>query len=165
MVFNASQAERFGGRHVTCARDSEYMAGVDEFPQNLTELPGALTEYFHTPIDPDSLNLSGLGYDFAVAGLCVLPGSGSVHVIYHEQTETPTDQPNALSLWMRPIDTSDTSTDPAQAQLKPDKLYASKATEHDHPMIVWRQGGMGYYLVGDDYDTVQRAFTAISRGQ
>jgi len=165
LVFNASQAERFGNRHALCSRDSEYLSGVDAFPQNLTELPGALGEYFKTPVDPEAMDLSAVGYEFQVAGLCVLPGSGSVHVIYQSQTPNPGDEPWALSLWMRPY-TAQTAPDQTPVpELKPDKLYASEATEHDHPMIVWRQGGMAYYLVGDDYDTVQRAFAAISTGR
>jgi hypothetical protein len=154
-ILSTSMVERFGNRHVKCATKAEPMYGVDQFPQNLTELPGALSEYFHQPIDPQVLNLSGLGYTFDVAGLCVLPAKGAVHMLY--QPQTPTDQSDSLSLWMRPHD--------EVSIIEADKLYASPATETEHPMIAWRHGSMDYYLVGDDYETVQEAFDAIRSHQ
>jgi hypothetical protein len=154
-ILNASMVDQFGSRHFKCSRGIAPMYGTDQFPQDLTQLPGALSEYFGQPVEPDALNLSALGFQFDVAGLCILPGKGSVHIVYESQA--PTGQTDTLSLWLRPYE--------ADLDIEPDKLYASQATQETYPMIVWRHGDMVYYLVGDDYDTVQRAFDAISQNQ
>lgn len=154
-ILNASVVDQFGDRHFKCSRNIVPMHAAEQFPQNLTQLPGALSEYFHKPVNPKVLDLSSLGYDFEVAGLCILPGKGSIHVVYKSQA--PTGQIDTLSLWMRPFE--------AGSNIQPDKLYASKATQETYPMIVWRHSDMVYYLVGDDYDTVQRAFDSISLNQ
>ncbi len=154
-ILNASVVDQFGDRHVKCSRKLTPMVGTDQFPQDLTELPGALSEYFSQPVNPEVLNFSALGYEFDVAGLCIIPGKGSVHVIYRSQA--PTGQTDTLSLWLRPFEQG--------SGIQPDKLYATKATQETYPMIVWRHSDMVYYLVGDDYDTVQRAFDSISQNQ
>jgi len=80
-------------------------------------------------------------------------GDGSVHVIYKSQA--PTGQTDCLSLWMRPFQPG--------SGIEPDKLYATEHTQHTYPMIVWRHENMVYYLLGDNYDAVERAFQAISQ--
>ncbi len=154
-VLNASIVDQFGDRHFKCARHMAKMHGVDKLPQNLTELPGALSEYFHEPINPEVLDFSELGYEFDVAGLCLIPGKGAVHVVY--QSKASTGQTDSLSLWMRPYEEG--------TSIEPDKLYASKATEETYPMVVWHHGDMVYYLVGDNHETVERAFDLIRSSQ
>ncbi len=154
-VLNASIVDQFGDRHFKCARHMAKMHGVDKLPQNLTELPGALSEYFHEPINPEVLDFSELGYEFDVAGLCLIPGKGAVHVVY--QSKASTGQTDSLSLWMRPNEEG--------TSIEPDKLYASKATEETYPMVVWHHGDMVYYLVGDNHETVERAFDLIRTSQ
>ncbi len=154
-VLNASLVDQFGSRHFKCSRNITPLFGRDRFPQDLKQLPGALSEYFNQPVDPEVLNLSPLGYEFSVAGLCVVPGKGAVHMIY--KSKAPTGQIDTLSLWMRPFEEG--------SGIQPDRLYTVADPQENFPMIVWRHGGMVYYLVGDSYDTVQRAFQAISDNQ
>ncbi len=154
-VLNASLVDKFGDRHFKCARKITPMHGTEQFPQKLDELPGALSSYFHQPVDEDALNLSSLGYDFDMVGLCILPGKGSVHVIYKSQAST--GQADTLSLWLRPFE--------AGSGIEPGRLYKTANPQENFPMLVWRTGDMVYYLVGDSYDAVERAFDAISRNQ
>ncbi len=154
-ILNTSMVDQFGDRHFKCARNITPMHGTDRFPQDLTALPGALGEYFDQPIDQDVLNLSSLGYDFDMAGLCVLPGKGAVHMVYKSQA--PTGQTDTLSLWLRPFEQG--------SGIQDAKLYKTADPTENFPMLVWRHGDMVYYLVGDSYDAVERAFDAISRNQ
>jgi len=154
-VLNASLVGQFENRHIKCARHITPMHGTDQFPQDLTALPGALSSYFDQPINQEALNLSALGYEFDMAGLCVLPGKGSVHIVY--QSLASTGQADTLSLWLRPFE--------AGSGIEPDQLYKTANPEEQCPMLVWRAGDMVYYLVGDSHDAVERAFDAISRNQ
>ena len=154
-VLNASMVNKFGDRHNRCARHLTPMHGTDQFPQDLDALPGALSSYFHQPIDEEVLNLSALGYDFDVAGLCLLPGKGSVHIIY--QSQTSTGKPDTLSLWLRPYEEG--------SGIELGKLYKTANPQENFPMLVWRGGDMVYYIVGDSHDAVERAFHAISQNQ
>lgn len=149
-VLNASLVDKFGNRHFKCSRHITPIHGADQFPQNLTKLPGALSEYFHKPIDPELLDLSALGYEFDMAGLCLLPGKGAVHIIYKSQAPGQADM---LSLWMRPFEEG--------SGIEADRLYTTADPQENYPMVVWRHADMVYYLVGDSYDTVERAFEAI----
>jgi len=155
-VLNPAVADRFVDRHFKCSRNITPLIGTDKLPQNLTALPGALSQYFHQPVNPDVLNLSSLGYQFDMAGLCVIPGKGAIHMIY--KSKAPTGQTDTLSLWLRPYQKG--------SGIKPDKLYkTSKDATENLPMLVWRHGNMVYYLVGDSDDAVERAFDTISRNQ
>ncbi len=160
-VLNASLVQRFGGRHIQCSRNNAPLKGADKFPQNLTELPGALSEYLNTTVSPVALDFSGLGYQFDVAGLCILPGEGSVHIIYQSQSPDADGNTGTLSLWLRPYPDGTAKGPADMPELEPDKLYASKATDDAQPMIIWRHADIAYYLVGDDYDTVEQAFAAL----
>ncbi|MEZ6191887.1 MAG: hypothetical protein R3C45_11450 [Phycisphaerales bacterium] len=150
-VLNASLVDQFGNRHFKCSRHIAPIHDADKFPQDLAKLPGALSEYFHEPINPELLDLSGLGYEFDMAGLCILPGKGAVHMIYKSQPGT--GHSDMLSLWMRPFEEG--------SGIEADRLYTTADPQENFPMIVWRHGDMVYYLVGDTYDTVERAFEAI----
>ena len=160
-VLNASLVHRFAGRHVQCSRNNVPLEETDRFPKNFTELPVALSEYLHTPVQPDALDFSKLGYVFDVAGLCVLPGKGAVHILYHAQSTDPAAEPKALSLWLRPYPDGAPQGPADMPVLETDTLYASPATEDANPMVIWRHGGLAYYLVGDDYDTIEQALDAI----
>jgi hypothetical protein len=150
-VLNASLVDQFGNRHFKCSRHIAPIHGADKFPQDLARLPGALSEYFHESIDPELIDFSGLGYEFDMAGLCILPGKGAVHMIYKSQPDT--GHSDMLSLWMRPYEEG--------SGIEADRLYTTADPRENFPMIVWRHGDMVYYLVGDTYDTVERAFEAI----
>lgn len=154
-VLNASLVDQFGNRHFKCARDISPMFGTDKFPQDLAALPGALSDYFDQPIDKDVLNLSSLGYEFDMAGLCIIPGKGAVHMVYKSQALT--GQTDTLSLWLRSFEQG--------SGIEPDRLYKTADPQENYPMLVWRHGDMVYYLVGDSYDAVERAFDSISRHQ
>lgn len=149
-VLNTALVDQFGSRHFKCSRRITPVQSTDQFPQNLSQLPGALSEYFHEPVDPELLDLSGLGFEFDIAGLCVIPGKGAVHIIYKSQNP---GQADSLSLWMRPFEQC--------SGIEADRLYTVAEPQENFPMIVWRHGDMVYYLVGDSYDTVERAFEAI----
>ncbi len=146
-ILSAAAVEQFGARHYTCSRHMAPLHGRDKFPQDLAQLPGALSDYFQKPINPEVLDLSELGMTFDMAGLCVLPGEGAVHLVYESRNG------ERLSLWMRPAD--------PDSGIQPDRLYA--APDKQAPMLVFRHGDMVYYLVGDSSDMVEQAFEAIRK--
>ncbi|MEM9916263.1 MAG: hypothetical protein AAF911_15015 [Planctomycetota bacterium] len=146
-LITASLAQTFGQRHAKCALGEAGPYGTELFPAEVDQLDDALVQHVGQELDGAALNLSTLGYDYKVAGFCPLPGGDSVHVIY----ENPEGQ--TLSLWVKAYDGKPT-LDPGVPYVPP----------HDHtaqPMMVWREGDMVFYLVGDTMDDVKQAQPAI----
>lgn len=154
-VINASLIDQFGTRHFKCSRNITPMADADKFPKDIKALPGVLSDYFDQSVSADVLDLSSLGYRYDMAGICIVPGQGAVHLIY--QSTAPNGSHNSLSLWLRPFEQG--------SGIQPDRLYTAAEPKSNFPMLVWRHGNMVYYLVGDSYDAVEQAFDAISQNQ
>ncbi|MEM8738657.1 MAG: hypothetical protein AAGG38_09300 [Planctomycetota bacterium] len=142
-LITASLAQSFGDRHQKCSLGSEVPASSELFPGTLSELDRTLAEQVGPEIDGASLDLSSLGFDYQVAGVCPLPGQDAVHLIYENA------QGQALSLWIKAYD-GKPALDPGVPYFPP--------SEHAHqPMVVWREGNMVFYLVGDSMDAVKQA--------
>ena len=140
-----SQYGMFVKRHLGCSRMVDKLMHTELFPQDLKALPASLSKYLGGKATP-GLDLSSIGYEFYAVGECAVPGKQSVHLIYHAKND-PTGQ-DALSLWMRRY-----SGLPA---IEPDQAYYVEAGG-SHPLIVWRQGDMIYYLVGNSLTNTDRA--------
>ncbi len=146
-LITARLAETFGQRHIQCALGQAAPYQAELFPATIADLDKALAQHVGQELDGAALDLSTLGYDYQVAGFCPLPGGKSIHVIY----ENP--EGKTLSLWIKPYDEKP-MLDPGVPYIPP----------HDHtaqPMMVWRDGEMVFYLVGDTMDDVRRAQPAI----
>lgn len=151
-LLTVKDVERFDSRHSTCAEKPDVLKDHDAFgrPGDLEQLPIKLGDYFKTSADGMKLNLSGVGYDYQLTGVCGVPGSGSVHIVYQHH-DTPG---RAISLWLAP-------DDGRLNNIEPDRVYVEAGKTLDHPVIVWRSGGLIYYLVGDSLEDAHQAVDAL----
>lgn len=133
-----SQTQRFARRHVSCSRLVDKMLHADKFPQDLHKVPKAVTDFIGTDPVPN-LDLSAMGYEFSQMGECIIPGDQSVHLIYRA-TES-SGKADSISLWMRRYD--------GKPAIDAEQLYVLADETTPHPVIMWRQEGMIYYVAGD----------------
>ncbi len=150
-VLTASDVDRFDSRHGDCAMKPDILKQHEQFGSagDLEQLPVKLGDYFKSSTDGMRLSLDAIGYNYQLTGVCGLPGSGAVHIVYHHQSEPDT----SISLWLRP--------DSGQLDdMEADRLYVETGSDTaEPPVLIWRTDGMVYYLVGD---SVQDAFDAVS---
>lgn len=143
-VLNDGQAAAFDGRHRVCGSDPTTLFQTERFPETLDGLDARLTDVIDASLGLARLDLSSLGFRYRGAGHCNVPGPGAVHVVYRNDTG------QALSLWLRPDD--------GGLNLEPGRLYGPPA---DGPqagrILVWRDGDVVLYLVGDLPGDVERA--------
>ena len=151
-VLPASHVQRFETRHVRCSVGEAPMMKGELFPATLDGLDPVLAELVDASAAGASLDLSAAGFDYALAGVCPVPGEDAVHLIYTaaEPDEAgPPDRRAALSLWIQ--------HDPSRSDLKPGVPYVAADADHPHPMVVWRERDTVFYLVGDSMQDVERA--------
>ena len=143
-VLNATQANAFDARHRICGDDPSRLFQKDTFPQSLDGLDDRLTETIDASLGSARLDLSGLGYHYAGAGDCHVPGPGAVHIVYRNEAG------KALSLWLR--------RDDGKLNLKPGQIYGPPANspQAGH-LLVWLDGDVVLYLVGDLPEDVEGA--------
>ncbi|MEL7086898.1 MAG: hypothetical protein AAGL98_00400 [Planctomycetota bacterium] len=146
-LISASLAERFGDRHTSCTLGEGMPAQTELFPAELDQLDESIARHVGPQIGGAALDLSSLGYDYQVAGLCPVPGDNAVHVIYKSADD------RALSLWIKAYDGKPT--------LDPGVPYIPPQEHSGRPMMVWREADMVFYLVGDVMDDVKQAQPAI----
>lgn len=155
IVLASDHADLFGKRHVQCSRNLKQLVGTRvDFPDNVSKLPGPISEYFGHPFDPKQpLDLAVLGYEFQKVGQCPLPGDNALHMIY--QATADSGRTDSLSLWI---------TDDADNRLglMEGRLYTGADSDQAHPILVWRQNDMTYYLVGDAMDRVEEAANVLT---
>lgn len=151
-VLDVRTVQSFGQRHIHCAESpGESLHGTERFGQGLEELPGNLDTYFDRSIDGRALDLSAIRYDYQLAGVCGIPGSGSVHIVYQHH-----DDPNrAMSLWIGP------TPDRLAGQMQSGRLYVETADNLEHPVVFWEDNGLIYYLVGDSLQDVHDAVQTL----
>lgn len=146
-LITANLASTFAQRHDQCSLDTSALMHSELFPAEVADLDDALAEHVGIAMKDASLDLSSLGYDYQIAGLCPVPGNEAVHVIYQNP------EGRSLSLWIKPYD--------AQPTLDPGVPYSPPSDHTDHPMVVWRQDNTVFFLVGDRAEDVQQARPAI----
>lgn len=151
-LLSAGQVAQFDTRHSDCAVKPEILKRHNDFGEatDFEQLPGKLGEYFQTSTDGMSLNLSGVGYDYQLTGVCNLPGNGAVHIVYRHHD----DPSRAISLWVKP-------DDGGLDKLEPNRVYVEAGETLDRPVIVWRKTGLIYYLVGDSLQDAHEAVDAL----
>ena len=152
-IIPASMADKFSLRHVRCVGDITRLMDSDEFPKDIKELPAKLNLELGGQATP-SLDLSSLGYEFHAAGHCNVPGKGAVHLVYHAKEKS--GRYDALSLWIK--------TYQGRPLIDAGKLYGIGGEESAHPMLIWRDQTMVYYLVGDATDYVEKAARVLRGG-
>lgn len=146
-LITANLASSFAKRHDQCALDPGAIMHAELFPADVDQLDDALVEHVDVAMRDAALDLSSLGYDYRIAGLCPVPGNEAVHVVYQNP------EGRTLSLWIKPYD--------GQPTLDPGVPYFPPSEHTDHPMVVWRQDNTVFFLVGDRAEDVERARPAI----
>lgn len=143
-AINTNQAAQFARRHDVCGSNPSELFQNELFPKTLEGLNNGITDVIGGNLGSVQLDLSALGYRYRGTGHCPVPGPGAVHVVYSN------DQGKALSLWLRPDD--------GLLDLADGQVYGPPA---DGPqggrIMVWRQGDMVLYLVGDLPEDVEQA--------
>ncbi len=136
----------FINRHGSCSRKIELLMHTERFPQNITKLPSAVAGFLDNPLS-SGLDLSAIGYEFHAVGECNVPGGKSVHLIYRAKDD-PSGQ-DTISLWIRQYRNS--------PDIEPDRPYLLTGVGVTDPLILWRQQGMVFYLVGNSLASVETA--------
>ncbi len=144
-VIPPSMVNMFEKRHVGCSREVQTLHQDPNLPRKIEALPGALSARFNS--STNGLDLRGIGYVFDRVGQCTVPGNVGVHLIY--QAEPGTGHRDAISLWIAPVT--------PELKVAEGKVYEISGREKAHPILMWRQGEMGYYLVGDSLEATQKA--------
>ena len=132
--------------HIECSKHAAHFA--PPFARVLTELPESLRGYLgQTAQCPD---LSRMGYQFAGCGPCRIPGGKTAHLLYR-----PADGQGrgTLSLFVQ--------RDEGQLKVDGGKVYLSRDASDGTEMIVWREGGVVYYLVGENDGQLRSAAGAM----
>ena len=150
-VLTVAQIEQFARRHVSCSTMVEQLQEAD-WPSNVEALPAALAGFLHAQTNP-ILDLSQAGYEYVGSGPCTLPRTKSAHLIYRP---TDSSRRDSLSLWVL---ADDGSFDFARGE-----LLKATSDKYPHPMLIWRNRGLVYYLMGDSPETVRRASDQFARG-
>ncbi|MEM1353962.1 MAG: hypothetical protein AAGH88_03670 [Planctomycetota bacterium] len=150
-LLTVSQVNQFAGRHGDCGMDPTILKDRDRFgdPESVQALPGHISDYFNRSADGMNLDLSRVGYRYQMTGACSLPSSGAIHLVYRKLG----DPSKAMSLWLRPDDGS--------VAIEPGRLYVEAGDNLDHPVVLWKDNGMVYYLVGDSLEDTHKAVDAL----
>ncbi|HAI13834.1 MAG TPA: hypothetical protein DCM28_19165 [Phycisphaerales bacterium] len=151
-ILPASQIDRFSNRHTSCAQKISILHQFASNPTSVEEMPKVISEHLGKQAYP-CLNLSNIGYEFAAAGPCKIPNkNASAHLVY--KSTNPDGKQDTISLWIAPDD--------GTLDLVPDKAFRIRGPESSHPIIAWRHNNLVYYIVGDTYTNVQRAYVALN---
>ncbi|MFW6060826.1 MAG: hypothetical protein ACODAQ_11645, partial [Phycisphaeraceae bacterium] len=116
-------------------------------------LPGRVAEYLGQPVGEATFDLSAAGYAYVQAGECHIPAGRAVHVMYRA---TGAGRSDALSLWIAPHD--------GRLDVAEGRLYVAAGAGAPHPLVLWRRGGLVYYLAGDGMEQVDRAAQHLREG-
>ncbi len=149
-IVPAGMAGQFINRHVACTRMLADLEDQAAFPHTLEQMPETLAARLHSaPGDLTGLDLRKAGYVFERAGLCHVPGK-SVHLIYRALPETGRN--DQISVWIQSAADSR-----IVASLEEGRVYRAGPRDSAHPLVVWKRGGMLFFVVGDGQPSVDAA--------
>jgi anti-sigma factor RsiW len=131
--------------HVRCSGHPDHH--VPPFARELDKLPGSLKDFLGREVAcPD---LSKLGYRFAGCGPCAIPGGKTAHLLYRPAAGSGA----SVSLFVQ--------NDAGQLAIEKGRVYYAEDAREHTPMIVWRGGGVLYYLVGANEHGLEGAAGAM----
>ncbi len=141
----AQLAESVTNKHLACSTLEDHFIDPD-FPRSVSDLGPAAEKFMSQPVlTPD---LSSIGYEFAGAGPCHVPGGQTLHLLY-QSTETG----NFISLFSQ--------LHPWKIDLEDGHHAIGAGPDAEHPMLIWRSGGIIYFLVCDDFGACEKAAKAM----
>ncbi|MCC6581062.1 MAG: hypothetical protein IT440_11540 [Phycisphaeraceae bacterium] len=139
-------------RHRACIESLDRLHSYpDGNPLTIEDASLRIGEELGRPVYAN-MALDGAGYQFVKAGPCSLPGPHAAHVMYRGGDA----RTGSLSLWM--------CADDRPWPLSDDQPVTVRGEGSPHPILAWRHQGMLYFLVGDSYPGVQRAYQALCAG-
>lgn len=150
-ILPVSEINRFSNRHTSCSQEISRLQSFAINPTNIEQMPKVVNDHLGKQSYP-CLDLSPMGYEFARAGPCHLPSQKAAHLIYQAKNKTGTN--DTISLWIAP--------DEGQFNFKKDKVFRVRGQESDHPVIIWRHNNLVYYIIGDSYPAVQKAYLTLN---
>jgi hypothetical protein len=136
-LINDEAIDRFTKRHKTCATTPSSLMASD-WPDSLERLPGAISQHLGTQANA-VMDLTALGYQYAGAGPCHTPGDKSAHLVYHRDTSD--GRRESISLWISPDD--------GRYDIPEQQIYRVSDPTAEHPVLLWRNDGVIYYIVAD----------------
>ncbi len=146
-IIPVGQVEMLTKRHVSCSTDVSKLYEIEGMTDtaSISALPAALAQTLGhaTP----GLDLSGIGYNFERIGSCPIPGKDAVHLIY--RADPSTGRADRMSLWIFPDD--------GRLPIPAGAIYVAADDQYAHPVLVWRNAGIAYFLVGDSMEGVEKA--------
>lgn len=148
-----AQVNRFVNQHVSCAEQISRLMHFANNPTSIEEVPKVVSDHLGMQSYP-CLDLSSIGYKFAGVGPCHIPGNKAAHLIYKSTNPQAAAYNDTISLWIAPDDGS--------LNLAPNKVFRIRGPESDHPLITWRHNNLIYYMVGDSYPNVQKAYVTLN---
>ena len=141
----AELAESVTDKHLWCADLEDHFVDPN-FPRSINDLGPAAEKFMSQPVlTPD---LTSIGYEFAGAGPCHIPGGLTLHLLYRS-TETG----EFISLFSQ--------KPPWKVELADGHQAIGAGPDADHPLLIWRAGDVMYYLVCDDFGACQKAVELI----
>lgn len=138
----AITVQRIDQTHVECSR-APSLHNLP-FPHEMAELEGELKACLgNGKTYPD---LQAVGYEYVGAGACTGFLPGMVHLLYKSAHGPLSD---TVSLFVREYH--------GEVHLVDGKVYWVQAKDAAHPTLVWRKGGLVFFLVGDAPRPVEQA--------
>lgn len=158
-AFSDRRLNMLVSRHVQCSAGLTSPGNTDAYSTDPQTLVGQVADTFGgTPV-PVRLDLDRAGLSLRLAGRCVAPGRGAMHLLYDAQPTIARPDDNApaatVSLWIKPYDQA------ADPICTPGQLEVLADDGRPHPVMLWRDADLMYVLVGDAMDQVIKAQTTL----
>lgn len=134
-------------KHLMCSALEDHFIDP-QFPRSVKDLGQAAESFMGQPVlTPD---LTSIGFEFAGAGPCNVPGGQTLHILYRS-----TRTGEFISLFVqRP---------PWKIEVDDGHQAIGAGPDADHPMIIWRADTVMYYLVCDDFGACEQAQKLIDQ--
>jgi anti-sigma factor RsiW len=125
-------------KHVICSQMQDHFYD-GRFPRVLAELPPVVREHLgaSAPV-PD---LAPLGFDFAGAGACQLPGGTTLHILYRARD----NRARHVSVFAQHFT--------GQVEVSPKGVLLLAGPDAAHPLLCWREGTTLCFLIADDVES------------
>jgi anti-sigma factor RsiW len=134
-------------KHLACSTLEDHFIDP-RFPRSIKDVGPAARKFMAQPVlTPD---MSSIGYAFAGAGPCHVPGGQTLHLLYRS-----TDTGDFVSLFVQ--------QQPWLIDLEDGRQAIGAGPDADHPMLIWRADDVMYYLVCDDFGACEKAQQLIDQ--
>ncbi|MEM8783964.1 MAG: hypothetical protein AAGE65_14060, partial [Planctomycetota bacterium] len=155
-TFADENLENLVTRHVRCAVGVSHPMATEAFSGDTELLAQQVSETLSGVPLPVRLDLERAGLTLRLAGRCVAPGPGAMHLIYDARSADNQAPPATVSLWIKPYHAE---LDPL---CTPGELEVLAGDGRPHPVLLWRDDHFMYVLVGDAMEHVTKAQATLT---